>query len=80
MYYCYIIQSKTNHKFYIGSCTDTNRRLIYHNNGWSRYTKVGRPWELVFQKEFESKKEALQYERFLKLKKSHKYIENLIAG
>ena len=80
MYYSYIIQSKTNQKFYIGSCADINRRLIYHNNGWSRYTKANRPWKLVFQKEFETKKEALQYEMFLKSKKSHKYIENLIAG
>ena len=80
MYYCYIIENKKIKRYYIGSCANIERRLKYHNNGWSRYTKIGIPWILCYFEEFDSKKEALQKERFIKLKKSKKYIENLIEN
>ena len=79
-YYCYIIRSKTLEKYYIGSCANVEKRLEYHNNGWSRYTKAGIPWMLCYFEKFYSKKEALQRERFIKLKKSKKYIEKLFEN
>ena len=79
-YYCYIIESKTLGKYYIGSCANIEKRLNYHNNGWSRYTKAGIPWILCYLERFDSKKEALQRERSIKLKKSKKYIESLIEN
>ena len=67
-------------KYYIGSCANVEKRLEYHNNGWSRYTKAGIPWMLCYFEKFYSKKEALQRERFIKLKKSKKYIEKLFEN
>jgi putative endonuclease len=78
MHYCYIIKSCSTNKYYIGSCSDIKRRLEYHNNGWSRYTKSGVPWELYYTECFESKTEAIKKEIFIKSKKSRKFIENLI--
>ncbi|MCK4591821.1 GIY-YIG nuclease family protein [Candidatus Parcubacteria bacterium] len=80
MYYYYIIKSETLEKYYIGSCANIEKRLKYHNNGWSRYTKTGIPWILCYFEKFDLKKETLQRERFIKLKKSKKYIESLIEN
>ncbi len=42
------------------------KRVYEHNNGLSRYTKKSNDWELVFFRKFQTKKEALIYERKLK--------------
>jgi putative endonuclease len=80
MYYCYVIKSKITEKYYIGSCLDVEKRLEYHNNGWSRYTKSGIPWTLCYFEKFDSKKEALQREKFIKSRKSKEYIGKLIEN
>ncbi|MFZ2970883.1 MAG: GIY-YIG nuclease family protein [Minisyncoccia bacterium] len=83
-YYFYIIKSEKNGRYYIGSCSDVDTRLKYHNNGWSKYTKAGMPWTLCYFEKYDSKTEALKREKSVKSKKSRKYIEclfkNIIAG
>ena len=77
-YFVYIIQSKADQSFYIGSTVNTEARINFHNKGLQRYTKAKRPWELVCKEEFQTKKEALLREKTIKRKKSKKYIEWLI--
>ena len=83
-YYLCIIKSDKTGKYYIGSCSNVQMRLKYHNNGWSKYTKTGTPWKLYHFEEFNSKTEALKREKFIKSKKSVRFIEslfeNIIAG
>ncbi len=77
-YYLYILQSEKDDSFYVGITSDIKKRLLFHNNGWQRYTKNKRPWKLVYIREFSSKSEALKQERKIKKKKSKKYIKWLI--
>ena len=77
MYYVYIIYSKDFDLYYKGFSENILQRLLYHNENRSRYTSNKGPWELVYSKGFETKKEALTEE--LRLKKlNRKSIENLI--
>lgn len=79
MYYTYILRSKKDNSFYIGQTEDLEKRLSMHNKGLSRSTRFRRPYELVFYKEFETRKEAIRYERYLKSLKKRAYIEKLIG-
>ena len=80
MWFVYIIQSEFDGSFYVGYTSDLDKRLEAHNNGQSRYTRKKMPWKLVYNESFDTKTEALKRERKIKMKKSRRYIQWLIAG
>ena len=53
-------------------------RIARHNDGWSKSTKSGIPWKIVYYEEYETKSQAMTREYEIKRKKSRKYIEKLI--
>jgi putative endonuclease len=79
-YYIYIIQSQITKNYYTGSCEDIPLRIERHNLGWTKSTKAGRPWDLVYSESYDTKSEALKREREIKRMKSRAYIERLTAG
>jgi len=79
MFYTYIIYSESSDKYYIGHTHDLLLRLQRHNEGWTRSTKSGIPWQLVYNEEFETKSQAMKREYEIKHMKSRKYIEDLIS-
>ena len=78
MGYLYILQSLTNHRYYIGSTSNLKLRIEQHNNGESRYTRLTKPFELVFSKEYSSRTSAYKAEYWLKQQKDKKLIEQII--
>jgi len=78
MYFVYILESELDKSFYIGYTSNIENRVHEHNFGRTGYTKLMRPWKLVYKKEFEVKSEAIKYERYLKRLKSKIYIVQLI--
>ncbi|MFH0805491.1 MAG: GIY-YIG nuclease family protein [Patescibacteria group bacterium] len=66
MYYCYILLSSKSHTFYFGSTKDLKLRYELHNKGKVKSTKPYLPWELVWYGAFKTKKEAIDFERYLK--------------
>jgi putative endonuclease len=80
VYYVYILYSYIKNRYYIGSTSDVEERLIRHNAGATPSTKSGKPWKVVFSKQFDSKTEALKYEIYIKRMKSRKFIESLIQN
>jgi len=58
-HYAYILYSNTNDRYYIGSTSDIEKRLKRHNAGATPSTKSGKPWKVVYTKQFDSKTEAL---------------------
>jgi putative endonuclease len=50
-----------------------------HNEGFSRYTSIKGPWTLVYQKMFETKREALIEEKRIK-KLNRESVLRLIAN
>jgi len=78
MYYTYIIYSESADKYYIGHTHDLALRLQRHNEEWTRSTKFGIPWKLVYSETYQTKSEAMKREYKIKSMKSRKYIEDLI--
>ena len=77
-YFTYIIQSLKDDSYYFGYTTDLCKRIIYHNAGLSKYTRKKKPWRLVYYKKFESKSDAILFEKKLKKYKSHNLIQSFI--
>lgn len=80
MYYTYILKSSKTGRFYIGYTGDMSQRLEKHNAGYSRATKGGIPWQLVWSLESESKTEAIKLENTLKKLKNKKVLESIVDG
>ena len=80
MYSVYILFSKKLNRYYVGYTNNIERRLSEHNRKKGKYTDAGIPWKLVYTEKFENKIDATKRENFIKLKKSRKYIESLIAN
>ncbi len=78
MAWVYFLYSKKIDKYYVGACTDLDRRLYEHNMGHSKFTSTGIPWELVFNEEWEDLALAKQREMKIKKMKSRTYIQDLI--
>jgi len=66
MYFVYILQSLKTLKYYIGSSSDVEKRLIMHNRGSTRSTKPYRPWKVIYTESFPTKSDAEKREWFLK--------------
>lgn len=66
MYNVYILRSLKDRRFYIGQTENIKERLVKHNKGLVKSTKNRRPFILIFQENFGSRKEAINRERYLK--------------
>jgi len=76
MYYTYILKSRKDSTFYIGSTKDPLKRLAQHNAGKSRYTKGHRPYEIVYKEGFDNRRLAEEKEKHIKsFKNTKKYLE-----
>ncbi|MEO8413485.1 MAG: GIY-YIG nuclease family protein [Ginsengibacter sp.] len=79
MPYTYILYSEKLNKYYVGACTDIERRLYEHNIGHSKFTSTGVPWILKYSEFFETLQLAKKRESTIKKMKSRKYLENLFS-
>ena len=80
-FFVYILESQKNSKLYIGHTNNIERRLSYHNNGYSKSTKNGIPWKLIHTENYATRSEAMNRELDLKKLKNPKYNkEVIIAG
>jgi len=79
MFKVYILTSKQNGSYYIGSCRDVVKRLVLHNRGLVKSTKKYRPWQIVHTEEYENYKSARRRESEIKSWKKRSAVENLIS-
>jgi putative endonuclease len=79
MYTLYILYSESLDRYYVGYTNDLPRRLSEHNRSKGKYTDAGIPWILVYSESFASKKDAMDREKFIKSRKSKKFIIELVA-
>ena len=79
-YWIYILRSKLLEKYYVGQSIDPHHRLVYHNTIEKGFTSRYRPWELVYSKECETRREAKEVEMKVKGWKSKIMIRKLIEG
>lgn len=79
MNYVYILESLKNGRYYIGSTNNLERRIKEHNTGKSRYTKLTKPFKIIYSESYNTRMGARKRELYLKKLKSKKYIDWLIS-
>ena len=82
-YFCYIIKSKSTDVCYTGITDNLDKRLKQHNgiiSGGAKCTRKYDDWQYDKVMEFESKKDAMSFEWYLKWKKNSKGNWNRVAG
>jgi len=79
MYWAYILKSEKTGKHYIGSTDDVEARLVRHNRGRNKSTKLGIPWKLIHSEPFPTKQEAYRREFQIKSYKGGTAFKKLIA-
>jgi putative endonuclease len=79
MYTAYVLQNLKNKK-YIGSTSNLEDRLRMHNDispekaKFHRTTYKKGPWKIFFSREFVVRKDASEFERFLKTGKGREWL------
>lgn len=66
MYYVYVLKSKKDKDFYIGSTKDLKSRIALHNDGKVKSTKPRIPFELRYYESYFSEEDARKREVNLK--------------
>jgi predicted GIY-YIG superfamily endonuclease len=65
--FVYILRSDVDpNRHYVGTTSDVDNRLEWHNHGPCGHTVEHRPWSLVVVVEFPTEQGALRFERYLK--------------
>ena len=65
-YYTYILQSELTGRHYIGQTNNLEKRLYRHNKGYNLATRNRGPWEIIYSREFETRRDAVRLEKKLK--------------
>ena len=76
-YYVYVIAARKNLKLttYVGYTNNLKKRLILHNKGKGAKFTRGRQWKVIYTEKYDTKKEAISREYYIK--KNRKF-RNLI--
>ena len=80
MYYTYIIHAASIDRYYVGISENPTERLKKHNAKNKGFTNQASDWKIVYLRKFESKREALDFEKQIKNWKSKIKIQKLIAN
>ena len=70
-YYVYMLKSKGVKKItYVGYTNNLKKRINLHNTGKGAKFTRGRKWLLIYKEKFQSKKEAISREYYIKNNRS----------
>jgi len=73
----YILYSEKYLKHYTGFTSNLKQRLLSHNELGNDWTAKYRPWKLIYFTEFNTKKEAMDYEKWLKSGVGRDFIKSI---
>ncbi|MFC1748811.1 GIY-YIG nuclease family protein [Pseudomonadota bacterium] len=74
----YILKSKNADWHYVGQTNNLEKRLKRHNSGQVPSTKNKRPFEVIHVEEYETRKEAMDRESYLKSRKGYNNYKNVL--
>ena len=65
-FFIYVLRSRKDGSFYIGQTNNIEKRLERHNIGLVKTTKNRTPFDLVYTESYNTRREAMLRERYLK--------------
>ncbi len=74
----YILRSLKSERYYVGSTSDMEKRLIEHNRGKNISTRGRGPFVVVYTEEYHTKAEAIRRELEIKSYKGGNGFKNLL--
>ena len=78
VYYVYMLKSKSIKPVtYVGYTKNLKKRILLHNSGKGAKFTRGRKWILIYKEKFNSKKEAISREYYIK---NNRLIRNKIKN
>jgi putative endonuclease len=77
IYTVYILCSINFQKHYTGFTSNFKARILSHKELGKDWTAKYRPWKIIFTKEFDNKKEAISYEKWLKSGIGREFIKTI---
>ncbi len=80
MNYSYVLLSKKDTQFYIGSTGDFRKRVRQHNQGQVRSTAFRRPLRLIYYEGCLNGDDARRRERYLKTRRGGRYLKQRLAS
>jgi putative endonuclease len=80
MIYTYVLQSKNDKKFYVGSTEDLKLRFEQHNKGYVESTKNRRPLELIYYEACLDREDASRREKYLKSTYGKRFIKTRLKS
>lgn len=76
MWYVYVLSSKKNGQWYIGSTKNLRKRIFTHNAGKNKSTKHAMPWRIIYLEIGLNVHDARARERYLKSGMGRRYLKN----
>ena len=77
-YFVYVLYSEEHRRYYFGSSSNPQNRLLSHNDPRNRgWTKRYAPWKMVYSEELATKHDALMKEKWLKSGIGREFIHSL---
>ena len=77
MFTVYVLYSNKFDKHYTGFTSNLKQRFLSHNKLGKGWTARYRPWIIIYTKTFDLKKEAINYEKWLKSGVGRDFIKTL---
>lgn len=77
-YYVYILKSLKDGSYYVGQTQDLNSRLVKHNLGQSKFTKLRLPYKIIHTEKYQTRNEAVRREIKIKSYKGGNEFKKLI--
>ncbi len=78
-YHVYILQSKRNGRYYIGSTNNLERRMMEHGTGKTKSLRYLRPLICVLAQKYSTALEARKIEKKLKQFKSKAILDKIVS-
>ncbi|MBL7068852.1 MAG: GIY-YIG nuclease family protein [Candidatus Omnitrophica bacterium] len=79
-YYCYVLNSNRNGKFYTGVAKNLELRLEQHNKGFVKSTRYMMPLKLIYFEAYLDKNDAYRREKYLKSGMGKRDLKNRLKG
>ncbi|HBM45683.1 TPA: endonuclease [Patescibacteria group bacterium] len=77
MFFIYALKSESKNYIYVGLTNNLKRRFDQHNTGKEKTTRSYRPFRVIFTKEFITRQEARNHEKYLKTGCGKEFLKSL---